>query len=816
MIKKLTIKIGGMHCATCAVSIEKALNNFDGVKATVNFGNETAYVEIDTNKVDAEKIVQIIKNTGYEVIDKTESLSEGKEIKLRIIGMDNPHCLNTVNNALNSLKGIVSKDLLINEKAIIIYDPNKISSDKIKQTIKDVGYEPVDIVEEDVDKEKIARDKHIKEFRTKFFIGAILSVLIFFGSFPEWFGFVPEILTNKFVLLFLTTPVQFWVGLQFYKGFIIALKNKSADMNTLIAVGTSAAYLYSLAVTLFPSYFIQSGVGTYVYYDTAAIIITLIVLGRWLEAIAKGKTSEAIKKLMKLQAKTAKVIRGKEEIEISIEEVMINDIVIVRPGERIPVDGIIVDGYSSVDESMITGESMPIEKKKGDKVIGATINKTGTFKFKATHVGKDTVLQQIIKIVEEAQASKAPIQQLVDKVSSYFVPAVIAIAMLSFLGWYFIGIKGFIFAFTVLIAVLIIACPCALGLATPTAIMVGTGKGAENGILIKGGEALEIAHKIDAVVLDKTGTLTKGKPEVTDIISVSKLKDTEILMLAAAVEIGSEHPLGEAIVNKAKSYKLPIPKVTGFKAIPGHGVEAKYKNKKILLGNRKFMNDNKINIGNLDDKLKELENQGKTAMLVAENKKVLGMIAVADTLKEYSKEAVFELKGMKLEVIMMTGDNERTANAIAGQIGIDNVLSEVLPEEKANQIKKLQESGKIVAMVGDGINDAPALAQADLGIAIGSGTDVAIETGDIILIKEDLRDIVIAIDLSRYTIKKIKQNLFWAFIYNAAGIPIAAGLLYPFTGMLLDPIFAAAAMAFSSISVVSNSLLMRKYRPKTY
>ncbi len=783
MLKKINVKIGGMHCATCAVSIEKALNSFDGVKATVNFGTETAYVEIDTDKVYEEKIVQIIKNTGYEVIDQQQSVQDGREIKLKIIGMDNPHCVGTVGNALNSLNGIMSKNLLVNEKAAIVYDPNKVSSDKIKKAIKDAGYEPVEIVEETIDREKIARERHIKELRTKFFIGAILSVLIFFGSFPEWFGFVPGILANKFVLLLLTTPVQFWVGLQFYKGFIIALKNKSADMNTLIAVGTSAAYFYSLAVTLFPSYFIQSGVGTHVYYDTAAIIIALIVLGRWLEAIAKGKTSEAIKKLMKLQAKTARVIRGKEEIEIPIEEVTINDIVIVRPGEKIPVDGVIVDGYSSVDESMITGESMPVEKKKGDKVIGATINKTGTFKFKATHVGKDTVLQQIIKIVEEAQASKAPIQQLVDKASSYFVPAVIVIAILSFLGWYFIGIKGFIFAFTVLIAVLIIACPCALGLATPTAIMVGTGKGAENGILIKGGEALEIAHKIDAVVLDKTGTLTKGKPEVTDIISVSKLKDTEILMLAAAVEIGSEHPLGEAIVNKAKSYKSHIPKVTGFKAIPGHGVEAKYKNKKVLLGNRKFMNDNKISIDNLDDKLKGLENQGKTAMLVAENKKVLGMIAVADTLKEYSKEAVSELKRMELEVIMMTGDNERTANAIAGQIGIDNVLSEVLPEEKANQIKKLQESGKIVAMVGDGINDAPALAQADLGIAIGSGTDVAIETGDIILIKEDLRDIVIAIDLSRYTIKKIKQNLFWAFIYNVAGIPIAAGLLNPYNGM---------------------------------
>lgn len=811
--EKLIVKIGGMHCASCAQTIEKTLNNIDGVKARVNFATEKAYVDIDTSKADKEKIKSAIKKTGYEVLEDQEENSE--KITLRVIGMDNPHCVGTVGNALNSLKGIKSKQLFTNEKAIIEYNPNEISLEKIKKSIRDVGYEPVEIDQRE-DSDKVARDKHLKQLKTKFIVGAILSIFIFLGSFPEWFSFTPEFLTNYYVLLLLTTPVQFWVGSQFYKGFLTALKNKTADMNTLIAVGTSAAYFYSIAVTLSPNYFAEKGIETFVYYDTAAIIVTLIILGRWLEAIAKSKTSEAIKKLMKLQAKTAIVIRNNEEMEIPIEEVQVNDIVIVRPGQKIPVDGIIIDGYSSVDESMVTGESMPVEKKKGDQVIGATMNKTGTFKFKATKVGKDTVLQQIIRIVEEAQASKAPIQEMADKVSSIFVPAVIVIALLSFLGWYFLGAKGFIFAFTTLISVLIIACPCALGLATPTAIMVGTGKGAENGILIKGGDVLETAHKMQTIVLDKTGTLTKGKPEVTDIISLSKYSEDDVLEFAAIVEKGSEHPLGESIVNRAKEREIKIKDATGFKAIPGHGVSAKYGKKTILLGNRKLMKDNKIAVDSLEDKLLDLENQGKTAMIIAVDKHAIGIIAVADTLKEHSKEAIRQLKEMKLKVIMMTGDNERTANAIASQIGIDRVLAEVLPEDKANEIKKLQQEGKIVAMVGDGINDAPALAQSDIGIAIGSGTDVAIETGDIILIKEDLRDIITSIDLSKYTIKKIKQNLFWAFAYNTAGIPVAAGLLYPFFGFLLNPIIAAAAMAFSSISVVSNSLLMKKYKPKDY
>ena len=537
-----------------------------------------------------------------------------------------------------------------------------------------------------------------------------------------------------------------------------------------------------------------------------------ILLGKLLEAIAKGKTSEAIRKLLGLQAKTAIVIRNGKERKISVDDVVVNDIVIVKPGEKIPVDGIIVEGHSSIDESMITGESIPVEKIKNDKVIGATINKTGSFKFKATKIGKDTVLAHIIKMVEEAQGSKAPIQKLADLISAYFVPTVVVIGILAFLIWYFLGL-GFVFALTVFIAVLIIACPCALGLATPTAIMVGTGLGAKNGILFKNAKSLQLAQKIQTIIFDKTGTLTKGKPEVTNVFAIDKNKEKDILKFAAIAEKRSEHPLAEAIVNKAKREKIRIEEPKKFNSITGKGVEAFYKKNKILLGNRKLMQENKISIS-AEGNIKKLEEQGKTVMLVAVNNNLIGLVAVADTLKEYSKEAIKQLHKMDKEIIMITGDNERTGKAIAKQVGIDRVLAEVLPQDKANEIKKLQNEKKKVAMVGDGINDAPALAQADLGIAIGSGTDIAIETGDIVLIKNDLRDVVTAIDLSRFTLRKIKQNLFWAFFYNSLGIPIAAGILYPFTGFLLNPIIAGIAMAFSSVSVVSNTLLMRFYKPK--
>jgi Cu+-exporting ATPase len=751
MKAKATFIIMGMHCVNCAKTIENSLKNYDGIiNANVNFASEKLYVDYDTDKIDVHKIIEAVKNTGY---------TAEEELK---------------------------------------------------------------------DSEKMMREMEIRDLKIKLIASLIFTIPVFFGSFSDIFPWVPEFFTEPYVLLVFTTPVQFWIGSRFYKGLFLSIKNKRPDMDTLIAVGTSAAYFYSAAVTIFPSYFIQHGFQVQLYFDSAAVIVTLIILGRYLESIAKGKTSEAIKKLLKLQAKTARIIRNGKEIEIPVEEVKVNDIVVVRPGEKIPVDGIVTDGYSSIDESMISGESIPVEKKKGDNVIGATINKTGLLKFKATKVGKDTMLAQIVKIVEEAQGSKAPIQRLADTVALYFVPTVIVIALASSLTWYLAGsliLKGtpylasyssmtpFLFSLTTFISVLIIACPCALGLATPTAIMVGTGKGAENGILIKNGESLERAYKMQTIVFDKTGTLTKGEPVVTDIIPI-KSKENEVLMSAAIAEEGSEHPLGEAIVKKAIEKGIKIPDARSFKAIPGHGVKASYGEKTILLGNRKLITDNKIEIKGIEEKITKLENEGKTAMIVALNNKIIGIIAVADTLKEYSKDAVKALQDMGKEVIMITGDNERTAKAIANQVGVDRVLAEVLPEDKVKEIKKLQDSGKIVGMVGDGINDAPALVQADIGIAIGSGTDVAIESGGIVLIKEDLRDVVTAIDLSKKTINKIKQNLFWAFFYNTTLIPVAAGLLYPFLGILLNPMIAGGAMAFSSVSVVSNSLLMKRYKPR--
>ena len=581
-----------------------------------------------------------------------------------------------------------------------------------------------------------------------------------------------------------------------------------ATMDTLVAVSTSAAYFYSVLVTLTP-YF-----GEHVYFETSAVLITFIIFGKYLEAVTKGKASEAIKKLIELQPKTATVIRNGKEMIIPIKDLKVGEKIIVKPGQKIPVDGVLLSGNSSVDESMITGESMPVEKRKGDQIIGGTINKHGSFQFRATKVGKDTVLNQIIKLVEDAQGSKAPIQRLADKVSSYFVPAVIIIAILASLFWYSTG-QSFAFTLSIFISVLIIACPCALGLATPTAIMVGTGKGAENGILIKNAEALENAHKITTVVFDKTGTLTKGKPEVTNVVKLEKISEKNILMYAGIVENKSEHPLADAIINKAKRKRVKIPNGTGFKAVPGHGALAKYRNKRIILGNRKMMDKYKIKYQNAEDEIISLENEGKTVILIGLGKKLIGLIAVADTVKEFSKKAVEKLHNMGKETIMITGDNERTAKAIAKQVGIDNVLADVLPSQKEKEIKKLQRKGKIVAMVGDGINDAPALARADVGIAIGAGTDVALEAGQIVLIKNDLRDVVTAIDLSNYTVNKIKQNLFWAFFYNSIGIPIAAGILFPFIGFLLNPMIGGAAMAFSSVSVVLNSLSMKRYK-KTF
>jgi len=733
-----------------------------------------------------------------------------KKLIIPISGMHCVSCAQKIESTLKKLDGVVNANVnFATEKATVEFDENVINENEINNAIEQLGYKVIKEIDHEakefVDKEREKREKEIRNLKTLFILSSILSIPIFILSFPEWFKIAFPY--QNIILLILATPVQFLVGYRFYKGAFFALKAKTASMDTLIAVGTSAAYFYSVLVTLTPTF------GNYVYFDTSAIIITFVILGRWLEAITKGKTSEAIKKLIGLQPKTAIVIRNGKEIEIPIKEVVVGDIVVVKPGQKIPVDGIVVEGFSSVDESMITGESIPVEKKKGDTVIGGTVNKHGSFKFKATKVGRDTVLSQIIKLVEEAQGSKAPIQRLADKVSGYFVPTVILIAILSFSLWYFALGQSFIFSLSIFIAVLIIACPCALGLATPTAIMVGTGKAAENGILIKNAEALENIHKLTTIVFDKTGTLTKGKPSVTDILA-DKLDKKEILKYAAIAEKKSEHPLAEAIINKAKEEKLKIPDPEFFEAIPGHGILAKYDGKTILFGNRNLMKKYKIKVEELEEKISTLENEGKTVMILALNKKIIGLIAVADSLKEFSKEAVQKLHEMGKEVIMITGDNKRTANAIAKQLGIDYVLAEVLPEEKEKEIEKLQKKGKIVAMVGDGINDAPALAKADIGIAIGAGTDIALEAGQVVLIKNDLRDVVTAIDLSNYTIKKIKQNLFWAFFYNSVGIPIAAGLLHPFTGFLLNPMIAAIAMAFSSVSVVSNSLLMKRYKPK--
>jgi Cu+-exporting ATPase len=734
-----------------------------------------------------------------------------KKITIPISGMHCASCAQKIESTLKKLKGIATANVnFATEKATVEFNEKFVSDESIKKAIEQLGYQIIaeEETEKSSDKEKAAREAEIKKLRNLFLFSLILSVPIFIISMPfEWLDI--QIPYQSIILLLLATPVQFIVGYRFYKGAFSALKAKTASMDTLIAIGTSAAYFYSLFAVLFPE-----ALGEHVYFETAAVLITFIILGKWLEAITKGKASEAIKKLAGLQPKTAIVIRNGREITVPIKDVVAGDIVIIKPGQRIPVDGVVMDGFSSVDESMVTGESIPVEKKKGDVVIGATMNKHGSFKFRATKVGKDTVLSQIIKLVEEAQGSKAPIQRLADKVSSYFVPAVVLIAIMSFLLWYFVLGQSFVFSLSIFIAVLIIACPCALGLATPTAIMVGTGKSAENGILIKNAEALENAHKITTIVFDKTGTLTKGEPEVTDILPLDKFSWKEILKYAAIAEKRSEHPLAEAIISKAKEEKLKIMNASFFEALPGHGILAKYNKKTILFGNRNLMKKYKIKIKNLEEKIINLENEGKTVMILALNKKIIGLIAVADTLKEFSKDAVQKLKEMGKEVIMITGDNRRTANGIAKQLGIDHVLAEVLPEDKEKKINQLQKKGKIVAMVGDGINDAPALAKADIGIAIGAGTDVALETGQVVLIKNDLRDVVTAIDLSNYTIKKIRQNLFWAFFYNSVGIPIAAGVLYPFTGFLLNPMIAGAAMAFSSVSVVSNSLSMKRYRKK--
>jgi len=805
--KKIVLNIGGMTCVNCAHAIEKRLSKLNGVtQATVNLAAEKAIIDYDPAVVNQKAIEDAITGVGYQVIHE--------KIMLQIGGMSCINCAKSIEKALGKREGVYSA--VINfaaEKLTVEYNPEQISVAGIKKTVQDVGYQVIEPEKTAVsagDAESKARSRHIQ--RLKYLLAASVALSIPTVIFT-WFPILP-VLPNNVWLFLLATPVQFIVGWTFYVGAYKGLRNRITNMDTLIAMGTSTAWIYSTAVTFAPGVFPGAGV----FFDTATMIMSFILLGKLLDAIAKGRTSEAIRKLMGLQAKIARVIRAGEEQEIPVEDVQVGDIVVVRPGEKIPVDGTVTEGYSGVDEKVITGESIPVEKKKGDQVVGATMNKTGVLKFKATKVGKDTVLAQIINMVEDTLTSKAPVQRLADVASGYFVPAIIITATLSALAWYFLAGADFIFALTVFIAVLIVACPCALGLATPTAIMVGVGKGAENGILIKSGEALETAHKLSAVVFDKTGTLTKGEPEVTDIIptgnSTKALNEAQLLRLAAIAEKNSEHPLGEAIVKKAAEKGITVEDPEYFNAIPGHGVEVKHNGAQILLGNRKLMETNNIDIGRLEAQMKALEEDGKTAMLLAVDGKPAGLIAVADTLKENSADAVKTLRQMGLEVIMITGDNERTAKAIARQAGVDRVLAEVLPGEKASEIKRLQAKGKVVAMVGDGINDAPALAQANIGIAVGSGTDVALETGDIVLIKNDLRDVVVGIQLSRATMRKIRQNLFWAFFYNIALIPLAAGAFYPILHVLFDPVYAAAAMASSSVTVVTNASLLKRFRPK--
>jgi len=811
---KAHIHITGMTCTTCAATIEKGLAETPGVEqANVSFASEKASIEYDPSKVDLTKIKDTISQIGYGVATKKSIFPVG--------GMTCASCVARVEEALSSVPGVISASVnLASEKATVEYTEGTDVSD-LRRAVKGAGYELGSETEklEDV---SVAAQRELRGIRNRFIFAAVLASSIMALMWAPLFAGKP------YLLWVLATPVQFWAGWRFYRGAWGALRHRTADMNTLVAVGTSAAYFYSMIAVLFPTLFAASGVELGLYFDTSAMIITLILLGRFLETRARGQTSEAIKKLIGLNPKTALVIRDGEEKEIAIEDVQVGDLILVRPGERVPVDGIIREGYSSIDESTITGESVPMEKKAGDEVIGASINKTGSFKFEATRVGKDTTLAQIIRLVDEAQGSKAPIQRLADVIASYFVPIVIGIATITFIIWYFVGPSpSLTYAILNFVAVLIIACPCAMGLATPTAIIVGTGKGAEHGILIKSAETLERSHKIGAVLLDKTGTLTQGELEVTDIIARSSSSQDEILRLAASTEYGSEHPLGEAIVRAASKRELEVSPASDFNAIPGYGVESK----KLLLGNLRLMRDKGIPLNAIGEEAERLRSEGKTVMFLGIDSQIAGAIALADTLKPNAKAAVDALHNMGIEVMMLTGDNRHTAEAIAQSVGIDRVLAEVLPEHKAQEVKKLQEEGKIVAMVGDGINDAPALAQADVGIAIGTGTDVAMETGDITLISGDLTGITTAVSLSKHTMRTIKQNLFWAFAYNTALIPVAAGVLYLAfrqTGVpsglhfilgdygFLNPILAAAAMAASSITVVSNSLRLRRFKPAKF
>ena len=797
--KQTTLQITGMTCAACASRIEKGLNKLEGVSAAnVNFALEKASVTFDPSKVNVGRLEETITKLGY---------GTAKEVaQLQLEGMTCAACATRIEKGLNKLTGVTNATVnFALETARVEYSIGEVSIADMQNKVKQLGYKAT-VKEEDASPSD-RRAKEVRQQQLKLLVSAILSLPLLWSmvghfSFTSWI-YTPELFMNPWFQLILATPVQFYIGKPFYTGAYKALRNGSANMDVLVSLGTSAAYFYSLYLTI--DWFSDGANmhhGPSLYYETSAVLITLVIMGKLFESLAKGRTSEAIKSLMGLQAKTALVVRDNQEMSIAVDEVIVGDIVLVRPGDKVPVDGEVVEGISSVDESMLTGESLPVEKKAGDAVIGATINKNGMLRIRATKVGKETALAQIIKVVEEAQGSKAPIQRVADVISGIFVPIVVGIAIAAFLIWYFFIVPGDVAeALEKAIAILVIACPCALGLATPTSIMAGSGRAAELGILFKGGEHLERTHKIDVIILDKTGTVTKGKPELTDVIT--DIEENAFLRYVGAAEKNSEHPLAEAIVEGIKARNIELPATEAFEAIPGYGITAVVEGRQLLVGTRRLMERFEVAAMQAYDAMAKLEDAGKTAMLVAVDGQYTGMVAVADTIKETSKEAVSRLKAMGIQVIMITGDNIRTANAIAAQVGIEHVRAEVLPEGKAEEVKKLQAEGKIVAMVGDGINDAPALATADIGMAIGTGTDVAMEAADVTLMRGELTSIPDAIYMSRRTMSNIKQNLFWALGYNTLGIPIAAiGLLAPWV--------AGAAMALSSVSVVLNALRLQR------
>lgn len=818
----IELRVGGMTCAHCPPKVGQVLQKIDGVThAHVNLAERIAHVTFNPDRTKPADLIKAVRSAGYE--------AGTAKTRIPIANMHCSSCVMRIELGLGMTPGVVRAEASALTNAVDVeYLPEKTTLASLELAIEKAGYRVAkskhELGSEALPPEELAQQEEYALLMRKFWFAAAISVPVMALSYPdlipglrEWMPMGSGTRRAVWALLgLLSLPVLVWSGSQFYTGMWDALKHRAANMHTLIAIGITAAYLYSVVAVAMPELFPSMELAE-VFWDVSTVVVALVVLGLALEIKAKGRTSEAIKKLIGLQAKTARVLRGGKEIDVPVEEVLVADTVVVRPGDKIPVDGQVLDGSSAVDESMITGESIPVEKRVGDEVIGSTLNKTGSFRFRATKVGKDTALANIIRMVKDAQGSKAPIQRVVDTVSGYFVPAVMILAVLAFIAWYDFGPEPrFVYATIVLVTTLIIACPCALGLATPTSLTVGIGKGAENGVLIRSGDALQSAERLDTIILDKTGTITRGEPALTDVIAAPDQSKDEVLRLAASLERGSEHPLGEAIVKGAEAQKLPLKEATAFAAIPGHGVNGRIGDRDVLLGNAKLMRDRGIAIEGLVPDWERLASEGKTPMFVGIDGKAGGLVAVADTVKPDSRVAIAALKRLGLEVVMLTGDNLRTAKAIAAQVGVDRVLAEVLPEQKAHEVQKLQLEGKSVGMVGDGINDAPALSQADVGFAIGTGTDVAIEASDVTLIKGSLMGVVTAIEISKATMRNVRQNLVGAFGYNVLGIPVAMGLLYPFFGLLLSPLIAAAAMAFSSVTVVTNANRLRFFEPRRH